>query len=340
MSNDQEQKLIINGYVFEKLIGEGTYSKAFKVYSLQYDKYFCAKMTEVDDSYFDEDGNPRDPELMALINLDNPNVIKVYKYFRQDSFFFLILELCECGTLIERLNSGVPLDSMSTQIIMKDIISALVACHALKIAHRDIKPSNIFIDNFGHAKVADFGLSEILASHQATVNVACGSPSYAAPEIYGDKGYDPFKADVWALGVTFYQIVFGELPWPDEITLAGPERPPLTYPTTCNPLLLDLLQQMLSLNPDDRPNMNTIFMNPFFNSGGLSAKNKKEESFIRSTISLRNVHKDLPRVQSNGQTKLMQSAAHRIRSLHPSMDRSRRSSARIIQKPLTFQENS
>ena len=110
MTNEPRQPLYINGFRFDQLIGEGTYSKAFKVYSVQYQKFFCAKVTEVDDDFFDEYGNPRDPELFALISLDNPNVIKVYKYFRDRDLFFLILEYCECGTLMDRLNSKVPLD--------------------------------------------------------------------------------------------------------------------------------------------------------------------------------------------------------------------------------------
>lgn len=343
MSNEREYLFKLNGYRFDKLIGVGTYSKAFKVYSIQYDKFFCAKMTEIDDSYFDEYNNPRDKELLALLNLDNPNIIKVYDYFRYEDFFCLILEWCECGTLMDRLNNKIPLNTLSIKVIMKDILSALVACHELNIAHRDIKPSNIFIDTLGRAKVADFGLSEKLSNMQTTVNVACGSPSYAAPEIYGTSAYDPFKADVWSLGVTFYQMAFGSLPWPDEITLKGPERPPPPFPQSADPILVSIIQQMLSIQPQFRPSMTQIQKHSFFDLYDPAINNdrfrrKKSEISIRSTISLRNVAiKATPTSsETSNQGKHMVSAISRLKSLHPQLDRSRRSSAKIVTKPLTF----
>ncbi|KAK8894403.1 hypothetical protein M9Y10_022838 [Tritrichomonas musculus] len=347
MSNERDYLFKLNGYRFDKLIGVGTYSKAFKVYSVQYDKYFCAKMTEIDDSYFDECNNPRDPELLALLNLDNPNIIKVYDYFRYEDFFCLILEWCECGTLMDRLNNKIPLNTLSIKVIMKDILSALVACHCLNIAHRDIKPSNIFIDTLGRAKVADFGLSEILQNRQSTVDVACGSPSYAAPEIYGDAAYDPFKADVWSLGVTFYQMAFGQLPWPDEITLKGPERPTPPFPQNADPNLVSIIQQMLSIEPQFRPSMSQIEKYCYFSLYDSSMetdrfRRKKSENSIRSTISLRNVslHQNANlSEQSSNQGKHMVSAISRLKSLHPQLDRSRRSSAKIVAKPLTFLES-
>ena len=332
---EQTQELILHGYRFEKLIGEGTYSKAFKVFSFQYGKYFCAKMTEVDDSFFDESGNPRDPELLALLNLDHPNVIKVYNYFRQDSFFFLILELCECGTLNDRLQNKIPLDFMSTKTIMKEVVSALVVCHDLKIAHRDIKPSNIFIDSRGHVKVADFGLSEILATHNAKVCVACGSPSYAAPEIYGDIAYDPFKADVWSLGVTFYEMIFGFLPWPDEITMNGPYRPPLRFPNNTPPELVLLIQKMLSINPDERPTMEMIAKSPIL-ADREQHPNKRTDLSIRSTISLRNVTREATQ-PPNSKLVMSISAASRLKTFHAQTDRTKRNINRIsLGKPYTF----
>ena len=322
----------IGDFEFQKCIGYGTYSTAFLVLSRHYGMYFCAKMTQVTDDFFDERGNPRDPELTALLHLDHPNIIRVYNYFRYDSFFFLILELCQGGCLSNQIEKSHRLSVHTTREYMRSILSALVSCHQMNIAHRDIKPQNIFIDGYGHVKVADFGLSSILKPHQLVTN-ACGSHSYAAPEIEtsveSEFPYDPFKADVWALGVTMYQMLTGSIPWSDEITSAGPERPPVEYPDTLPADAREMISAMLQLNPDDRPTMAELQRFPFM----MHHDTPPLPTHVMQTV----VHTGANVVDRDSRRHSRPVVG--IRILRPALDlvaTKRRSSARAVVKKLTF----
>ena len=337
----------LQGYTFLSCIGVGTYSTCFKVFSQHYQQFFCAKMTEIQDAnFFADDGSPRDQELLALLQLDHQNVIKVYNYFRYDCFFFLILELCNGGTLADRIKENL---SSQDQILsyMLDIIEALVFCHQQNIAHRDIKPQNIFIDEHHHAKVADFGLSSVLKARQDLVDTACGSPNYLAPEIYSQEAYDPFKADVFALGVTFYQMLVKKLPWPEEITTAGPERPTPVFPRMLGHNMTSLLKAMLDLDPNKRPTMEMIMNSPAFDDirqrmeflkKQATAEVQHQFSFrvTRSKELIPRAFPSTPHLSNNtAHTKIMKQAIL-TQSTRTLIGKKRRSSARIVSSGLTF----
>ena len=334
----------LNGYEFLGCIGRGTYSTCFKVFSRQYQQFFAAKMTEIlDDDFFDENGTPRDPELDALLKLDHPNVIKVYKSFRYDIFFFLILELCTEGTLADRLQGRVPISMNQIYSYMLDILDALVYCHKQNIAHRDIKPQNIFIDSHDRAKVADFGLSSVLKARHDLVDTACGSPNYAAPEIYGNQAYDPFKADVFALGVTYYQMLVRKLPWPEEITTAGPERPPPTFPRMMGTGMINLIQSMLDLDYNKRPSMEMISNSDVIVEIRQRLSGQKKGSDIKPALSFRTQSKELMHTPliNNVHIPQMKLQQHMVfnTALANRVGKKRRNSARIMSRNSTFQDN-
>ena len=85
--------------------------------------------------------------------------------------------------------------------------------HENKIAHRDIKLANILRFKDNKVKLADFGLSSFYENH---LHTSCGSPCFAAPEVLQSKAYDPKAADIWSLGVVFYSLIEGSLPFYDE----------------------------------------------------------------------------------------------------------------------------
>ncbi|KAH0786645.1 CAMK family protein kinase [Histomonas meleagridis] len=255
---------VLHGYEFQKIIGQGSNSTAFQVYSIKYQRYFCAKMTEVDNDLSCD--QPQLQELQALIKLDHPNIIRVYDYFQEGEYYFQILELCEEGSLDDLLKNTGKLDLPTIRKYMRNIVDGLNYCHKRMIAHRDIKPANIFLGKYDKVKIGDFGLCSILSPNHRLVNNSWGSPSYAAPEIYGNQAYDPLKADVWALGVTLYQLYFNKLPWDDSITMKGPKRTPLHLPFDTDLLFCQLLTSMLQIDPNKRKSLdeisNSMFLNP------------------------------------------------------------------------------
>jgi serine/threonine protein kinase len=156
-------------------------------------------------------------ELEALQSIWHPNIIYIYETFVERGCTFIVLEYCPGGTLADVLMHG-PMPRNQLFLIALQLVNALRTCHGAKIAHGDIKPQNIFMNKSGRAKLADFGLAKV---HEGDLSVQFkGSLAYLAPEVIRHDAFDPFKADVWSLGVTFYAMAAGKLPWPEQIKQA------------------------------------------------------------------------------------------------------------------------
>lgn len=255
----------VNNYEFIRFIGSGTYSAVFEVQSLRYRQQFCAKVTQIDPDMLDENGRVAyDAELLCLQSLDHPNILRLYDFFVWNDNLVLILEKCDGGTLINVIEDHANNWSMhQIRNLMINIISGLMCCTGHDIAHRDIKPSNIMIDRYQRAKVGDFGLSHYAPKSELT-DVRCGSGNYAAPEIFGEDKYDPYAADIWSLGVTFFQVVFKALPWSEEIDHADRRIMDVVFPNGADTLFIDLIKSMLDMNPAMRPTLEAVSNHPFF----------------------------------------------------------------------------
>lgn len=219
-----------NDYVFLRPIGKGGFSSVFLIYSNQYNLEFVLKVSNNYQKSRKFDIN----EINNLINLDHPNIIRMYKYFTDDRYLYIVLEYCEGGSIKDLIKQKGRIRSPALFNYCQQVLTALKHCHDLQISHNDLKPANILIDKNKRLKLADFGLSkgfssnliqkvsdnsiedeevffgkngEILTKHFG------GSKAYMAPELFKPDAYDPFKADIWALGVTFYEMATGHLPW-------------------------------------------------------------------------------------------------------------------------------
>jgi serine/threonine protein kinase len=201
--------LLANGYVMVEILGQGGFSVVYRVHSTRYNRDFAAKITDVSK-------RASNNEQRALEQLSHPNIVKLYGRFSSGHFCFLILELC-CGGSIRSLirqSKGRPVPHMYRLILQ--ISDAMLYVHSHFIAHRDIKPANILLDDSGTPKIADFGMAEFCRQDTELTDFA-GSAQYCAPEVLKRGPYDPFKADIWALGVTFYEMAVGKIQWPDDL---------------------------------------------------------------------------------------------------------------------------
>ncbi|OHT03437.1 CAMK family protein kinase [Tritrichomonas foetus] len=259
-----------NGYRFEEVIGSGCFGVVFKVYHDGYKREFAAKMIAFRDNHSEK----IETEISLLIRLPHSNIIKVYGSFRYKNKMVMIFQYCPNGTLknIIQPNIGIPKESIRPFIIQ--IVGALTFLHQKEIAHLDIKTANVFIDNFGRPLLADFGLSLHSDVHER-INSYAGSFIYRSPEMIQQLPYDPFKADVWALGVTFFIMVTGREPWPlynidlmKKCIIEGKYE----IPPTVDPDVSNLIAKMLTVDPAQRPTMEEINNFDFFHNSPMKVK--------------------------------------------------------------------
>ncbi|HXB58839.1 MAG TPA: serine/threonine-protein kinase, partial [Candidatus Acidoferrales bacterium] len=153
-------------------------------------------------------------EARALAKLHHPNIVAVYDFGEVAGNFYLLMEFVDGLTLRQVLQAG-KLSAPEALAIVPKICEALQYAHEQGIVHRDIKPENILMDKEGRIKIADFGIAKILGdgdSANLTAEQVIGTPHYMSPEQIEHPQSVDHRADIYSLGVVFYEMLTGELP--------------------------------------------------------------------------------------------------------------------------------
>lgn len=155
-------------------------------------------------------------EARALGRLNHPNIVAVYDTGCANGLYYFVMEYVD-GTNLRHLVNEKSLSPKDALAIVPQVCDALQFAHDEGIVHRDIKPENILIDKKGRVKIADFGLAKLLGQDHLETNLTAthqvmGTIRYMAPEqMEGARGID-HRADIYSLGVVFYELLTGELP--------------------------------------------------------------------------------------------------------------------------------
>src|ERR1039458_2851591 len=155
-------------------------------------------------------------EAQTLARLNHPNIVTVHDFGEAGGHCYLVMEFVDGLNLRQLLLAGkMPPDQALT--IVQKICKAMQYAHDQGIVHRDIKPENILLDKQGRVKIADFGIAKMLgveAGHQALTGAkdVMGTPHYMAPEQIEKPQTVDHRADIYSLGVVFYEMLTGELP--------------------------------------------------------------------------------------------------------------------------------
>jgi serine/threonine protein kinase len=155
-------------------------------------------------------------EAQALAQLNHPNIVQVYDFGRTDEFFYFVMEYVDGVNLRALIREGT-LEPDQALRIVPQICDALQFAHDEGIVHRDIKPENILIDKKGRVKIADFGLAKLLGRAPEELSLTgtgqlMGTLGYMAPEQLQEAHAVDHRADIYSLGVVFYEMLTGKLP--------------------------------------------------------------------------------------------------------------------------------
>lgn len=210
-----QEQLEKRGYRLGELIGEGGFAACYKVYRIEGEYEFACKVIFADCSVLKDACEPVKEtyvaEMSILKTVSHPNVLSIYNYYEFGHFKVIILEYCPNGSLHDIIKKQGHLNKKDLLTYTHQLILALNYLHSKGIAHHDIKPGNCLIDKNGRLRVADFGLAHQYGEDHGS-GLRRGTMAFIAPEVSGGT-YDPFKSDVWALGVTIYFMMTGKLPF-------------------------------------------------------------------------------------------------------------------------------
>ncbi len=155
-------------------------------------------------------------EAQALARLNHPNIVQVHDFGRTDECFYFVMEFVDGVNLRALIRDG-KLKPEEALKIVPQICEALQFAHDEGIVHRDIKPENILVDKKGRVKIADFGLAKLLGHPSEALSLTgtgqlMGTLGYMAPEQLQEAHAVDHRADIYSLGVVFYEMLTGQLP--------------------------------------------------------------------------------------------------------------------------------
>ncbi|OCT70442.1 serine/threonine-protein kinase SIK2 [Xenopus laevis] len=193
-------------------------------------------------------------EVQIMKMLDHPHIIKLYQVMETKNMLYLVTEYAKNGEIFDYLANHGRLNEPEARRKFWQILSAVEYCHSRNIVHRDLKAENLLLDNHMNIKIADFGFGNFYKTGEPLATW-CGSPPYAAPEVFEGQQYEGPQLDIWSMGVVLYVLVCGALPF-DGLTLPilrqrvleGRFRIPYFMSEECE----HLIRRMLVLEPSKR----------------------------------------------------------------------------------------
>jgi tRNA A-37 threonylcarbamoyl transferase component Bud32 len=187
-------------------------------------------------------------EAQALARLNHPNLVTVYDYGQEGRFGWLVMEYVDGSNLRDLIRAG-KLEPAEALAMVPKICDALQYAHDQGVVHRDVKPENILVDREGGVKIADFGLAKLIGTPAALVSLTgskqvLGTFRYMAPEQLNRPLEVDHRADIYSLGVVFYEMLTGEIPM-------GRFDPPSAH-STAPPDVDEVVLRALEKEPERR----------------------------------------------------------------------------------------
>ena len=260
------------GYKCLKLLGEGSFGKAYLCQNLQ-DNSQCVIKQIILDDLDEEEKKETLNEVIILKKLDHSNIIKfkdVFTKTKPKNTLNIVTEYADGGDLNQKIlkhkEKKSPLTEKEIINYLTQICLALNHIHKKKIIHRDLKSGNVFLTKSGLIKLGDFGIAKGFKNTWEKAKTKVGTPYYLSPEIINSKPYDS-KSDIWALGVLLYEMMTFKMPFNanslPSLSLKIIKGYYPSPPTSYSKDLIDLVNKCLTLDPKNRPSAENILKLPF-----------------------------------------------------------------------------
>lgn len=235
-------------YEVVELIGRGGMGAVYRAKQKSLDRTVAIKIIQdaVGDPTFAERFSR---EAKALARLSHPNIVTVHDFGRNESFYYLVMEFVE-GVNLRQAIAARALEAGDALRVVEQVCQALQFAHSRGVVHRDIKPENILLTEDGTVKIADFGLAKLMDDNRQEVTLTAtrqvmGTLAYMAPEQIDNSSRVDHRADIYSLGVVFYELLTGHLP-------LGRFEPPSALGQGIDQRVDPVVMKTLSRQPIDR----------------------------------------------------------------------------------------
>lgn len=208
-------------------------------------------------------------EVRLLERLSHRNVITLHQTIQTAKKVHMVLDFVSAGDLANYVKFRSKLPEPEAKSLFKQVLSGLVHCHQNKVTHRDLKMENVMLLEDQTVKIIDFGMGEFTDSGRK-LRLQCGTPAYAAPEIWADKSYSGPQADVWSLGVMLYIMLVGKVPFHhpnatkmfELVTTAK-----FSLPSSLSAAACSFLRAMLTADPKRRATVKSLIGHRWLSDG-------------------------------------------------------------------------
>ena len=259
-------------YYLEETIGEGAFAKVKLAIHIPTGEKVAIKILNKE-HLFEEasefnDINKIRKEINILKRIRHKNIIQLYEIMESKSHLYIVMEYCENKELFDYIVYKKYLKEKEACRFFQQIIDGVEYLHLSNITHRDLKPENLLLDKNNRIKISDFGLSYLSDNIDTFLETPCGTPSYAPPEMLRGEKYNGVYSDIWSCGIILYTMLVGNLPCAEskeELIYDNILQHNYYFPDNISEDAIDLIENMLKINPKERFNFEQIKSHPWFN---------------------------------------------------------------------------
>ncbi|EFN69812.1 Serine/threonine-protein kinase polo, partial [Camponotus floridanus] len=247
----------------------GGFAKCYEITETKSHQVFAGKIVPKSLMIKSNQREKMTQEIAIHKTLNHRHIVGFHGFFDDSHNIYIILELCRKRSMMELHKRRKALSECETRYFMKQILDGVFYLHQHRIIHRDLKLGNLFLNDELQVKIGDFGLATKLEHDGERKKTVCGTPNYIAPEVLTKVGHS-YEADVWSIGCIMYTLLVGKPPFETSSlkeTYSRIKQVQYKTPQHISKPAMNMVANMLQLNPSRRPSVAKLMKDIFFTSG-------------------------------------------------------------------------